>query len=673
MIPMRLRIALAALALLALSACGTVPTHPAVAQAEQAGRLPPLIPMRRFVAHIDFMAGFTLSPDGRHLLWNETVGTDSGLAVRPVAGGDKRSFATGFLANRTGMLYTWLPDSRHVLYVKDLSGDENLQLHVFDAQQPFSPWNATPWPGVRSTFVANGEPGSARFFFASNRRDRASMDLYEADAAARSVREIARNDGRVLNWVVGVDHQLAGRKRQLGEQDGSDVAFEVLRADGTWHTVSTAKAFEEQWVHRIDRAGKAWGLSNLGRDKRALVEIDLASGRETVLGQHPQVDLDTAIYPPRQGAPMGYTAEPGLPAAHYLDARWGADLQAAAAKARTLGLLDADPWLVRPQSMADDGRRLVVRTLHDFDVAELLVDRDTGDVQRLDPKEPERRLLLSPEQPYSFKASDGLAIHGYVTRPRGVQGPAPLVVVIHGGPWARDHWQSAGYNGTQMLANRGYAVLTVNYRGSLGYGRAFMKAGFGEYFGRMQKDVAEAAQWAIDQGIADARRMAVFGGSFGGFSVLAQLIHKHHDWRCGIDVVGVANWPRVIESWPPFWRNRHYFEATFGDVRKPEERARMLANSPVSHLDKITVPLLVVHGANDIRVLREDSDEVVRGLRQLGRPVEYLSFPNEGHSVRRWRNRLELWRRVEDTLAGCLGGRSAGWDYYELMPREAGG
>lgn len=670
MIPMRLRIALAALALLALSACGTVPTHPAVAQAEQAGRLPPLIPVRRFVANIDFMAGFTMSPDGRQLLWNETVGTDSGLAVQPVAGGDKRSFATGFLANRTGMLYTWLPDSRHVLYVRDLSGDENLQLHVFDAQQPFNPWNATPWPGVRSTFVANGEPGSARFFFASNRRDRASMDLYEADAATRSVREVARNDGRVLIWVVGVDHQLAGRKRQLGEKDGSDVAFEVLQTDGTWRVVSTAKAFEEQWLHRIDRrAGKAWGLSNLGRDKRALVEIDLASGRETVLAQHPQVDLETAIYPPRQGAPMGYTAEAGLPGAHYLDARWGADLQAAAAKARSLGLLDADPWLVRPQSMSDDGRRLVVRTLHDFDVAELLLDRDTGEVRRLDPKEPEKRALFSPEQPYSFKASDGMAIHGYVTRPRGVQGPAPLVVIIHGGPWARDHWQSAGYTGTQMLANRGYAVLTVNYRGSLGYGQAFMKAGFGEYFGRMQKDVAEAAQWAIDQGIADPQRMAVFGGSFGGFSVLAQLIHKHHGWRCGIDIVGVANWPRVIESWPPFWRNRHYFEATFGDVRKPEERARMLANSPVSHLDKITAPLLVIHGANDIRVLREDSDEVVRGLRELGRPVEYLSFPNEGHSVRRWRNRLELWRRVEDTLAGCLGGRSAGWDYYELMPR----
>jgi dipeptidyl aminopeptidase/acylaminoacyl peptidase len=163
--------------------------------------------------------------------------------------------------------------------------------------------------------------------------------------------------------------------------------------------------------------------------------------------------------------------------------------------------------------------------------------------------------------------------------------------------------------------------------------------------------------------------MAVLGASYGGFSVMAQLIQKHHDWRCGVNVVGVANWVRVIENWPPFWRNRFMFEAFYGDPRDPEQRARMLRDSPISHVERITAPMLVIHGANDVRVLRQDSDEVVAALRKLGRPVEYLSFDNEGHSVRRWRNRLEMWRRIEDTLAGCLGGRSAGWDFYQLMPR----
>jgi dipeptidyl aminopeptidase/acylaminoacyl peptidase len=173
----------------------------------------------------------------------------------------------------------------------------------------------------------------------------------------------------------------------------------------------------------------------------------------------------------------------------------------------------------------------------------------------------------------------------------------------------------------------------------------------------------------VDQGIADPQRMAVLGASYGGYSVLMQLSQKRQDWKCGVDMVGVANWVRVIENWPPFWRNRHYFIAFYGDPSKPQERERMMRDAPVSHLDEITAPLLVIQGANDVRVQRQDSDEVVAGLRQRGRPVEYLLFDNEGHQARRWRNRLEMWRRVEDMLASCLGGRSAGWDYYEIVPR----
>ena len=260
-------------------------------------------------------------------------------------------------------------------------------------------------------------------------------------------------------------------------------------------------------------------------------------------------------------------------------------------------------------------------------------------------------------------------MHGYLIRPRGVTGPAPLVVNIHGGPWARNRWSPASYDTDQLLANRGYVVMTVNYRSSTGYGREFMLAGRMQTFDRVQQDIAEAAQWAVDQGLADPKHMAVLGASFGGFSVMAQLIRQDPDWRCGVNMVGVADWVRVMENWPPFWRNRHWFEAFYGNPRDPVERERAMQQSPITHIDRIQAPMLVIHGANDIRVLKQDSEDVVAALRQLGRPVEYLSFANEGHSVRRWRNRLEMWRRIEDTLAGCLGGRSAGWDYYQLMPR----
>jgi dipeptidyl aminopeptidase/acylaminoacyl peptidase len=665
----RLAACLAACAFM-LAGCAAAPRHPALVQAEAAGTLAPLVPLRRFIANVDFAGGFALSPDGQSLLWSRVVGTDLGLAVRPVAGGEERSFRTGYLARPAGPTYTWLPDSRHVAYLKDLRGDENTQIHVFDTQGPFAPWAVTPWPGVRSTLVSGGAEGTAKFFFASNRRDRATMDLYEADAATRSVREVARSDGEVLAWIIGTDHRLAARIRQLGRQDGSDVAFELLQADGAWKALRTVGGWDSLQVHRVDgAAGKAWAASNAGRDKSALVEIDLASGRETVLAEHPVVDLSWVYYPRLRGGPIAYITDAGVPQVHFLDAAFAALVAQAQQQALRDGALQEAPRLTRPQSSSLDGRRWVLRAIGDHDEAELLVDSDTGAVQRLDPPEPERKAWLAAEEAYSFRASDGREIHGYLIRPRGVRGPAPLVVDIHGGPGARDRWNPASFNFDQMLANRGYAVLNVNYRGSTGYGRDYMMAGRKVVSTRLQQDIAEAAQWAIDQGIADPSRMAVVGASFGGFSVLSQLIRKDHDWNCGVDIVGVANWPRVIENWPPYWRGRHYAEAFYGDVKDPQERARMLEESPISHLDRITAPLLVIHGANDVRVVRQDSDDVVATLRQLGRPVEYLSFPDEGHQVRRWRNRLAMWRRIEDSLAACLGGRSAGWDFYELVPR----
>lgn len=661
---------LAAAAAIALAGCATPARHPALAQAEARGELAPLLPVRRFVANIGFESGFTLSPDGNSLLWAQAVGSDTGLAVRPVEGGSARTFATGYLARPAGPVFAWLPDSRHVAYLKDLRGDENTQLHVLDTRGSGDAWHVTPWAGVRSYFVSQGPRGSSKFFFASNRRDRATMDLYEGDAATRTIREVARSDGQVLGWIISADYQLAGRVRQLVPRDGSDSAIELLEADGRWRTLRTVGGWDTFWLHRVEpQTRKAWGVSNVGRDKAALVEVDLDTGRETVLASHPVVDLGNVFYTRFQSGPVAYVTDAGRREAHYVDAALGREVAQAAERALASGALDDRPRVVQPQSSSEDGHRWVLRALGDYDEAELLLDRRTGQVTRLDPREPERRAALSPEQPFSFAASDGRTVHGYIIRPRGAAAPVPLVVQIHGGPWARDQWNAAGFNFGQFLANRGYAVMSVNYRGSTGYGRAHLEAGKLESFGRVQQDIAEAAQWAITQGIADPERMAVLGGSYGGFSVMAQLIQKRHDWKCGVNLVGVANWARVIENWPPFWRNRHMFEAFYGDVNKPEERERMLQMSPITHIDRITAPMLVVHGANDIRVLRQDSEDVVAALRKLGRPVEYLSFDNEGHQVRRWRNRLEMWRRIEDKLAGCLGGRSAGWDFYELMPR----
>lgn len=661
----------AALFLLTLGACTTAPTHSGLAAAQGSGELAPLVPVRRFVANIDFAAGFVLSPDGQRLMWLQAVGADSGLAVRPVAEG---SFVTTYAIGnqgRGGGTHTWLADSRHMLYSKDPTGDENTQLFVQDTQSAaLAPWAVTPWRGVRSVYLGRSGFDGARFFFASNRRDKSTLDLYEGDALTRTFKEVARSDGSVTSWILGVNRALAGRARQLGRADGSDVAVELLQPDGSWRTLKTVGGFDWYWVNRVDTAAsKAWVTSNIGRDKTALIEVDLASGQERVLAEHAQVDLGLALFGTGGGGPLAYVFEPDMPRISYLDAALGREVQAAVQKALASGLLPHQPVITRPQGFSEDQQLVVLRSVGHFDSAELLLDRRTGEVRRLNPLQREAASVLAKEEPFSFKASDGRTIHGYLIRPRGVKGPVPMVVSIHGGPWVRESWSPAVFDTSQLLANRGYAVMTLNYRGSAGYGHEHMWAGEREYFGRLQKDIAEGVQWAIDQQVADPKRLAVLGGSFGGFSVLAQLIQKPHDYACGVDVVGVANWPRVVDNWPPFWRSRHIFGRFYGDVNKPEDRAQMLANSPITHLDKITAPLLVVHGGNDIRVLRQDSDDVVAGLQKLGRPVEYLVFADEGHSISKWRNRLAMWRTIEDKLAACLGGRSAGFDYYQLMPR----
>jgi dipeptidyl aminopeptidase/acylaminoacyl peptidase len=664
-------ILLGAMVLTLLAGCASAPTQSTLMSAQATQSLAPLVPLRRFVANVDRTGGFVLSPDGRGLLWSQTVGTDVGLAVRSVADTQAvRTYGTGN-QGRGGGYYNWLPDSRHVVFTEDERGDENTQLRVFDAQAPdLQLWAVTPARGVRAWVVSRGPAGSARFFFASNERDRSTFDLYEADAATRQVKEVARSDGTVLYWLVATDARLAGRIRQLGKIDGSDAVLELREAAGGWRTLKTWGGFDFVNVLRIDPAmGKLWALSNLGRDKVALVEIDMASGDERVLAEHPVVDVAQASFASTSGPPIGYVVEPDHPQMHFFESGWKAQMDAVVARAVAQGALPAAPVFTRLQGRDDAARRVLLRSQGAFDAAELLWDRETDTVSRLDSYFPDEAQVLAPVTPMAFTASDGRRIHGYLTRPRGVSGPVPLVVDIHGGPWVRDSWAPATFNSRQMLANRGYAVLQLNYRGSAGYGREHMWAGAMESNGRLQQDIAEGVQWAIDQGVADPKRLAVMGGSFGGFSVLAQLAQKRHDYRCGINVVGVADWPRLIDNWPPFWRNRHMFVRFYGDPAAPAQRAEMLRNSPVSYLDQIGAPLLVVHGANDIRVLRQDSDDVVASLRQRGHPVEYLLFPDEGHAISKWRNRLALWRKVEDTLATCLGGRSAGFDFYELMPR----
>lgn len=662
-----------------LTGCATAPSHPALKNAP----LPKLLPARRYFADTGFSAAYQLSPDGQRLLWQRVVGADAGIAVGPVPVSGSTpgpiaataTYATGRVPNAwsVGTAVEWLSDSRHFIYLKDFTGDENTQIFVQDSDNPkSSPVAVTPWPGTRSLYVAGGPIGSSKFLFQSNRRDPLANDLFEFDAASGQSREIAQSNRDVIAWLIDINGELGGRIRQTGATPDTDRVLEFRDVgSGEYHEIFRVNAFEALYVMRLDRRrGKLLAASNRGRDKVSVVEINLSDGREKVVFEPRTVDVGWSIFAPGQFEPLAVRTDPDYPRMDVLDQSLNADLLAARDEALRAGMWSEPPVYLGVGYIEAQKQRMLVYAVVNGRSREYYFDRANKYLHLLSPPgEPAEVATFTATEPFSFTASDGMTISGYWTSPKGAGPKPPLVVQIHGGPWVRDYWRSSELDDLQFLANRGYAVMTVNYRGSAGYGQAFMNAGIKTLHDRSQRDIYEALQWALSRGMADPKRVAVFGRSFGGFSTMAQMIQWPDAYQCGINVVGVANWPRVIEKRPPQWKHiMHLFERFYGDVRDPVERERMLRESPISQIDKITAPLLVIHGANDVRVSKQDSDEVVAELRRLGRAVKYLLLKDEGHFIYRWQNQLKMYRAIEDFLAGCLGGRSAGFDMFQLSP-----
>lgn len=659
-----------------LGGCAVSPTHPTLREVA----LPPLIPVREFTADVDFSGGYRVSPDGKRVVWTQVSGTSVGLATRLVDGGvwlrRTHRYETGTIAGwgSVGIAYNWLSDSRHVMYVRDPLGDENTQIFVFDSDDASGTLhNLTPWPKARSTYLAHGTPGSTRFFFQSNRRDAASFDVYEADAAAHTVREVIRDDGTVTNWIIDIDGSLGGRIRVDGKKAGDDRLLEILdKQTGQWRIAKRFGGFGYVSPLRLDRAhGKLVANSGLNRNTTAMVEIDLATGRESELFRDPRVDLTASYVLLGSTTPYAVQVDPDYPEIRFFDRDLARSIDDALAKTVpekviAVGAGTADRKL----------QRLVVRPMTVRGEREYLFDRPTRTLTLL--KDVRTRgevaAAMVPVEPIQFQSRDGLTIRGFLLRPAGTQGRrVPLVVAIHGGPWLRDFWEPSepnnGFGGSQLLANRGYAVLHVNYRGSTGYGGQFMYAGVRELAGKTQNDIEDGVRWAIANGIADPQRIAVHGDSFGGFSALSQMVRSPDLYACGVNIVGIADWQRWLDAKPPYWRNQmHWWTLFLGASEEPTDRKRLRDESPLARIENIRAPLLVIHGANDVRVARQDSDEVVATLTRLGRPVQYVLFEDEGHSIRKWQNRLRMWRTIEDFYAGCLGGRSSAFDVYQLRP-----
>lgn len=622
--------------------------------AAQARTTVPLIPLEHFFDNPE-IAGAQISPDGRWLSYLKPYKGKLNVYVRPVDGAntDERVMTTDTL--RPVGQYFWSRDGRYILYAQDKGGNENFRIYAVDPTQSGVPVarDLTPFDKVRAAIFAVPRRTPGKILIGLNRRDPSAFDAYWLDIASGKLDLAVQNPGRHGNYLIDNSGQI-----RVATQSTPTGANEILvRAkDGDpWKTLATYPATENVTPLRISPDGRHLyvrsdaGTANLSR----LLLIDLNTGKETLVESDPknEVDFGSAVFSEVTDSLIATTYVADTVRVYPRSGK----IKKLLADVRKLH--DGTPGIT--SSTADEGKYVISFNSPTDPGATYLYDAKTGQSKFLfRPRPWLKPAELSTVAPVSFKARDGLTLHGYVTTPRGVQAKnLPMVLLVHGGPWSRDTW---GYQSeAQLLANRGYAVLQVNYRGSTGYGKSFFNAAVREFSGKMHTDLLDGVTWAVQQGIADPKKVGIYGGSYGGYATLVGVTFSPDRFACGVDYVGPSSLVTLVESFPPYWRP--FMEASWfrfvGDPAKAEDRADMLARSPLSRVDSIRVPLLVVQGANDPRVTKLEADQLVAALRDRGVKVKYIVAANEGHGFANPNNRMALYRAMEQFFGECLGGR----------------
>ena len=595
------------------------------------------IPVRDFFRN-PAKAYFQVSQGGKYVSYTEPYQSRMNVMVRPVAGGEATRITS--ITDRDIASYGWKGDDR-VFFFKDSAGNENFHLYVVD-RAGAKMTDLTPMPKVRVDLVDELLDSPTDVLVQMNRRDSTVFDVYRVNVVTGDTTMIARNPGNITGWLA--DHH--GRIRVALTTDGVNgtVLFRPTEAD-TFRVIARTTfkdTFNPLFFTFDDQA--LYASSNLGRDKTAIVVFDPATGREReVLFEHPEVDVDGLDYSRKRHV---------LTTISYVDWKRQRKFVDPATQALYTSLerrLPDKEVFVTATNRDEDV--MIVRTLSDRSLGSYYLYERAGDrLTKLADRNPWlAENQLAPMKPVTYTSRDGLTIHGYLTLPLGAAPKnLPVVVNPHGGPWARDEW---GFNPEiQFLANRGYAVLQVNFRGSSGYGRKFYESSFKQWGRAMQDDVSDGVKWLIAQGIADSSRVAIYGGSYGGYATLAGLTFSPELYAAGIDYVGVSNLFTFMKTIPPYWKP--FLDQLYEMVGNPvRDSVAMAAASPVFHVDRIRAPLLVAQGAKDPRVNINESNQIVDALRKRGIDVQYIVKENEGHGFHNEENRFEFYEAMEGFLA----------------------
>jgi len=590
---------------------------------------------------------YQLSPDGNYFSYMGPYERRQNIFVQKI--GETTATRITDETDRDISGYFWANNNR-ILYIKDSGGDENFQLYAVD-KDGTNDKDLTPFEKVRIDIIDDLEDLEDEIIIGMNKNNPQLFEPYRMNIVDGTYKQLAENTNPmepIDTWVT--DHEgklriaskiVGGTNTVLMYRDNEDEPFrDVITTD---FRESIQPLFFD-----FDNNSKIYVSSNLNRDKSVIVKFDMATGKEdgAIIFSHPDVDVSNLSYSKKRKVLTAISYNTNKNQFHYLDKE-----REAIAKRLEDELGDYERWITSMNKAED---KFMVRTYSDRSLgAYYFYDKHTDKLEKISDVSPwmdEKDMAVM--KPVQYQSRDGLTIHGYLTLPtNGAKTNLPVIVNPHGGPWHRDSW---GFNPEiQLLASRGYAVFQMNFRGSTGYGRDFWEKSFKEWGGTMQDDITDGVNWLVKESIADKDRVAIYGGSYGGYATLAGVAFTPDLYACAVDYVGVSNLFTFMKTIPPYWEP--YLEMMYTMVGNPEtDRTRMAAASPALHTDKIKTPLFVIQGANDPRVNIDEADQIVRSLRERKIDVPYLVKYNEGHGFHNEENRFESYKAMVGFFAKHL-------------------
>jgi dipeptidyl aminopeptidase/acylaminoacyl peptidase len=595
-----------------------------------------------------------LSPDGKKIAFTAAVDGVMNLWVAPVDDIAAAKPATQE-KRRPIMKYFWARNGDYLLYMQDQGGNENFHLYAVNLSTN-STRDLTPHKNVRAEVIADSYDRPDELLVGLNNRDPRWHDVWLVNIVTGESKLVLKNEGFAATLA---DNSLAIRLATKSQPDGGQ---EYLRLDGAeWKPFVTIPGDDALTTEPLffTSDGKAiYMIDSRGRDKSALVKIDVATRKSTVVGAADKADISYVIKNPRTHEILAYASE-------YDRIEWTALKAEIKPDIAFLEKQVTGYWAVLSQS--EDGNLWTLWIDNPGEPIRFgLFDRKKRSLKTLFAARPSLEGAPLPRiHPRVIKARDGLDLVSYVTLPKGSDSngdgvpdkPLPLVLHVHGGPWARD---SLAYNPPNAwLANRGYAVLAVNFRGSTGFGKSFVNAGDKEWAGKMHTDLLDAVDWAVEERIAQRDKVAIYGNSYGGYAALVGVTFTPKKFACGVSIVGPSNLQTMLANVPPYWASwLDTFKRRVGDMSTKDGKTLLKARSPLFRANKIERPLLIAHGANDPRIKQTESDQLVRAAARKGSPVTYVLYADEGHGFARPENRLSFYAISEAFLAQCLGGRA---------------